>query len=96
MQYIDALPKGPQWLCQQMEVTGKPDANGNVQTEILDLWYRDPVECVKELLQNPAFRNKQGYTPRWLSRNTDGTNREFSEMWTGEWWWNLQVSDSAA
>ncbi|KAJ7199445.1 hypothetical protein GGX14DRAFT_373189 [Mycena pura] len=90
LQYIDCLPKGPQWICQPMEVSGEPDADGNVQTEILDLWYRDPVECVRELLQNPEFKDKQGYIPRWLSRNPDGTNREFSEMWTSEWWWETQ------
>ncbi|KAJ7212295.1 hypothetical protein GGX14DRAFT_361880 [Mycena pura] len=90
LQYIDSLPKGPQWLCQQIEVDGLPDANGKPQTEILDLWYRDPVECVKELYENPMFKGKQGYTPRWISHNPDGTNREFSKMWTGEWWWRVQ------
>ena len=91
LQYIDSLPKGPEWICQQMEITGEQDSNGNAQTEILNLWYRDPVECVKEILQNPAFRENQVYVPRWLSRNPDGTNREFSEMCTAEWWWETQV-----
>jgi hypothetical protein len=69
------------------------DANGNNRLETLELWHRDPIECVAELLGNPFFRGKQQYAPRRVFRNKDGTNRDFGEMWTADWWWKTQVSE---
>jgi hypothetical protein len=68
------------------------DANGDNRIETLELWHRDPIECIAELLGNPYFRGKQQYAPRLVFRNKDGTNREFGEMWTADWWWKIQVS----
>lgn len=62
---------------------------------MVELWHRDPVECVRELLGNPSFK-KQGYVPRRIfkkmSEDGEGTNREYNEMWTADWWWEVQVS----
>ena len=41
---------------------------------------------------NPAFKGKQCYTPHKVYKNDNGTNREYGEMWTTDWWWNLQVA----
>jgi hypothetical protein len=30
--------------------------------------------------------------PKKAYKDPDGKNRIFDEMWTGDWWWNLQVS----
>jgi hypothetical protein len=57
----------------------------------VELWHRDPVECVRELLGNPSFATNQGYAPVRMYKNEDYTNREYSEMWTADWWWNIQV-----
>ncbi|KAF7333704.1 hypothetical protein MVEN_02326700 [Mycena venus] len=90
LKYIDALPEGPKWFCHPFELTGDElDADKKPKTQIVEMWYRDPVECVKELLGNPAF-TKQGYKPQRIFKNADGTNREYNEMWTGEWWWKIQ------
>ncbi|KAJ7207810.1 hypothetical protein B0H12DRAFT_1034405 [Mycena haematopus] len=56
------------------------------------MWYRDPIEIVKELLANPSFV-KQGYKPIRIFKHLHKgrySNQEFSEMWTAEWWWKLQ------
>ncbi|KAJ7453512.1 hypothetical protein FB451DRAFT_1519921 [Mycena latifolia] len=38
---------------------------------------------------------KQGYVPRRVFKGQDdngnGVNREYSEMWTAEWWWEIQA-----
>ncbi|KAJ7073650.1 hypothetical protein C8F01DRAFT_970896 [Mycena amicta] len=65
--------------------------------EVLELWHRDPLDCVRELLGNPNFANAQTFTPMWLFRSVDpsmgeGINRHYDEMWTGTWWWDTQVS----
>lgn len=69
------------------------DVNGNNRTETIELWHRNPVECIAELLGNPYFRGKQEYAPRRIFRNKNGTNQEFGEMWTADWWWNIQVRE---
>jgi len=90
---IDTLPTGPEWECVTFEVDGT-DANGDPTVEEVDLWRRDPVECVKELLANPAFKNKCHYKPKRVFTDKSKTNRAYNEMWTGDWWWELQVRSS--
>ncbi|KAJ7330893.1 hypothetical protein DFH08DRAFT_708629 [Mycena albidolilacea] len=56
------------------------------------MWCRNPVECVRELVGNPAF-TKQAYEPcRIFKTFADGrySNREYNEMWTADWWWEIQ------
>ncbi|KAJ7718055.1 hypothetical protein B0H16DRAFT_1678191 [Mycena metata] len=95
LQFVDSLPPGPQWFCEPIELVGDElDADGNPKKEIVELWHRDPVECVKELLGNPSFK-KQGYKPirAWKTyKNGRFTNQEFSEMWTADWWWKIQLT----
>jgi hypothetical protein len=67
------------------------DYNGDLQVEEVDIWCRDPVECVQELIGNPMFRDHLSYAPKKLF--TDGMKDEqiFNEMDTAEWWWGIQV-----
>lgn len=55
---------------------------------------RDPVECIKELMSNLAFKNHMVYAPERLYSRKEGgeDSRIFDEMWTAEWWWKIQVS----
>jgi len=73
-----------------MSVEGE-DAGGNLVTETVELWRRDPVECVKELFSNPAFKDKIHYKPRKVYTNKSRTERVYGEMWMGQWWWKIQV-----
>ncbi|CDO75468.1 hypothetical protein BN946_scf184935.g4 [Trametes cinnabarina] len=85
---IDALPVGPEWICDVITVKGdQMGPNGQPLTEELELWRRDPVECVRELLGNPAFKNYMAYAPVRMKR---GGVRFYGEMNTAEWWWNTQ------
>ncbi|KAJ6564347.1 hypothetical protein B0H19DRAFT_941521 [Mycena capillaripes] len=57
------------------------------------MWCRDPVECVRELVGNAAF-TKQQYAPYRVFKSfvdRKYSNREINEMWTAEWWWEIQV-----
>ncbi|PIL32079.1 hypothetical protein GSI_06784 [Ganoderma sinense ZZ0214-1] len=91
MQKIDALPAGVSWLCDQWELVGDlVDEEGDVRTEEIELWRRDPVELVRELLGNPIFRDSLRYAPEQLFANEDGSARIYDETWTGDWWWELQ------
>lgn len=65
--------------------------DGKIMHETVELWKRDPVECVKELIGNPSFREVMSYSPERAFVDEAGLNRIFDEMWTGDWWWNTQV-----
>ena len=58
-----------------------------VPPERLELWKRDPVECVKELMGNPMFKDSLEYAPQKHFVDKEGKNHVFDEMWTGDWWW---------
>ncbi|KAJ6533903.1 hypothetical protein DFH09DRAFT_932549 [Mycena vulgaris] len=87
------LPEGPGWFCHPFELKGdEKDDEGQPMREIVEMWYRDPVECIRELVGNPSFI-KQGYKPIRVYKSFEDeryTNREFSEMWTADWWWKIQ------
>ncbi|KAI0754751.1 hypothetical protein C8Q80DRAFT_1226925 [Daedaleopsis nitida] len=90
-QKIDSLPTGPKWVCEQWEVVGDAvDEDGSRRTEDIELWRRDPVECIRELLANPLFRDVIRYAPEKLFKDDKGQNRIIDEMWTADWWWDLQ------
>jgi len=48
--------------------------------EKLELWRQDPVECVKELLGNPALKNHMKYAPERVYEDVEGKNQVFDEM----------------
>lgn len=63
-----------------------------MMSEDLELWKRDPVDCIKELIGNPSFQNHVAYVPERAYTDKAGMNRIYDEMWTGDWWWETQVS----
>jgi Plavaka transposase len=89
---VDRLPIGPEWTCQIIDITGdRPDEEGRPMEEHLELWHRNPIECVKGLIGNPAFREFISYMAERVYLDTEGKTRVFDEMWTGDWWWDTQV-----
>ncbi|KAJ7841895.1 hypothetical protein B0H14DRAFT_3693209 [Mycena olivaceomarginata] len=90
---VDQLPTGPDWTCKMVTAAGnRVDENDELMSEDLELWMRNPVECIKELISNPAFREHMAYAPERVYGAKDGReeSRIFDEMWTAEWWWKLQ------
>lgn len=49
--------------------------DGTLRHEQLELWRRDPVECVRELMGNPAFRDVMSYVPERAYTDASGENR---------------------
>jgi hypothetical protein len=64
-----------------------PDGETPVHEEV-ELWRRDPVECVKDLMQNPAFRNEMSYVAELAE---EGGLRKIDEICTADWWHEVQV-----
>jgi hypothetical protein len=57
--------------------------DGQPEEEQLELWYRDPIECLEQLFGNPAFRDCIAYAPQKVYTTKAGTTRMYDEMWTG-------------
>ncbi|KAJ6533437.1 Zn-finger domain-containing protein [Mycena vulgaris] len=90
---VDQLPTGPDWKCRIVTAAGnRVDENDELMSEELELWMRDPVECIRELMGNPVFREHMAYAPErvYSTEEGDEESRIFDEMWTAEWWWKLQ------
>lgn len=89
---IDQLPTGPEWHCEIIKAMGdKLGENRRPMVEDLELWFQDPVDCVNELLSNPAFKEFTSYTPEHVYSNKEQTERIYDETLTGDWWWETQV-----
>jgi hypothetical protein len=83
------------WKLEEVTCTGnRTDDAGNFLTEKLELWYRDPMECIAELMGNPIFRNVMKYAPEKLFLDLDQEVEVINEMWTASWWWDRQVRKS--
>ncbi|TFK53193.1 hypothetical protein OE88DRAFT_1627519 [Heliocybe sulcata] len=89
---IDALPTvGAKWTQEVITIAGTEfDENGKLMDEEVELWFRDPVECIRELIGNPAFNNKLAYVPERVYADSKGAKRIYDEMWTADWWWDMQ------
>ncbi|KAG8730682.1 hypothetical protein FRC10_002416, partial [Ceratobasidium sp. 414] len=91
---IDALPlAGPKWNVKAVKVTGdKLGPDGKPLTEIAELWYRDIVGVIQELLENHTYGKDLVFAPCEKWDDADHTERVYDEMWTGDWWKKLQES----
>jgi hypothetical protein len=90
---VDSLPSAPKWKYEIIEVEGNVIGwDGKPNTESVELWFRDPIECVQDLIGNPAFRDHISYVPQKVFTSESGFTRIYDEAWTGDWWWTTQVS----
>ncbi|KAJ7195819.1 hypothetical protein GGX14DRAFT_376655 [Mycena pura] len=93
---VDSLPGGVKWFCKKLDTKGdlpdldKDPTGATMCREQNELWWRDPVECVKELMGNPAFRHSMRYAPEKLYADQPQTIEIINEMWTANWWWEIQ------
>jgi hypothetical protein len=89
---IDSLSAKPGWKCETIEVEGNAiGADGEPATESVELWFRDPIECIQGLIGNSKFRENMSYVPQKVFTSGSGTTRIYDEAWTGDWWWTMQV-----
>ena len=93
LQKINALPSGPEWTCHTFAIHGDQlDYNGEKSTEELDIWCHDLVACVNELLANPMFHEHMRFGPEKLFTDDSKEDQIINEMWTAQWWWDLQAT----
>ncbi|KAJ3557367.1 hypothetical protein NM688_g1510 [Phlebia brevispora] len=90
-QKVDSLPQGPEWKCEILESKGDlSDTDSQPCIEYLELWRRDPLACIRELIGNPTFREHMKYAPEEIFEDCYGKKPMLNEMWTAQWWRDLQ------
>jgi hypothetical protein len=62
--------------------------------EDVEVWMRDPVECIRDLIGNPSFKDHMAYAPSRAYADQAGLHRVVDDMWTGDWWTETQVSSA--
>ncbi len=65
------------------------DENGEKRTERLELWQRNPVDCIKELISNPAFAEYMRYAPEHHFEDPNSKKPLYSEIWSANWWHDI-------
>ncbi|KAG1846744.1 hypothetical protein F4604DRAFT_1884130 [Suillus subluteus] len=91
LQTVDELPHGPAWSCKKVTMCRNcENENSELLEEEVELWSRDPVECVKELIRNPSFKADMAYTAARAYSDPAGEHRVIDEMWTADWWGEKQ------
>lgn len=77
------LPPRSEWYRRTKKVAG----------ETLTLYYRDSLAVLRELYGRPDFVNDMVYAPEkhYVLVGDDVEERSWSDIYTGRWWWNLQV-----
>lgn len=68
-------------------------ADGKTLTELVEIWMRDILEVVQELLGNIAYGKQLVFVPQKVYLNGNDGERKIDEMWTADWWSEIQVSN---
>lgn len=94
LKLIDQLPTGAEWTCKLMQAHSEMDQDGETpcMDEELELWLRDPVACIHEIIGNRDFHGDIAYAPEKVYSDDEGRTQRYNEMWTWDWWWETQVS----
>ena len=92
---IGSLP-GPiaEWMLYEITVNGtRVDEQGKTMVEVLDLWVRDPVAVIADLIGNPEFKSDMTYEPSWTYEEENGRIVEefVDDIPSAKWMWELQV-----
>ena len=85
---LDELPRaGPVWK----SVTLSPKIGAPKGGTPPVLFYRDPIGAIQYLLSNSALQEGIRWSPRKVFEDEGKTRRLYSDMSTGDWWWDVQV-----
>jgi Plavaka transposase len=78
---IDNLPGLPPFQCREVKI-------GH---ESLQFHCRDALECIRSLYGDPDLARDLVFAPEQHYTCGERTCRIVNEMYTGDWWWTVQV-----
>lgn len=68
--------------------------NLRIADETLTLYYRDTLQCIRAIYGDPQFTEHLILAPERHYTDHERDCRVYSEMYTGDWWWAVQVRKS--
>jgi len=80
---IDQLPAPASFNHQEVFASGV--------AEPFDLYWRNPLEVIGDLLADPNFADNMAFAPERRYTDINRKSRLYNEMHTGDWWWEIQV-----
>ncbi|KAI5986321.1 hypothetical protein EDD15DRAFT_2174972 [Pisolithus albus] len=81
---IEDLPKGPCWKVRIVP-TRHPTTNP------VQLYWRDPLECIEALFNHPFYAGKMDYSPFRVFTAAERVMRVYSEWMSSDGAWDLQT-----
>ncbi|KAI9508990.1 hypothetical protein F5148DRAFT_1275483 [Russula earlei] len=89
---INTLLAGSLWHTETFSFTRDLlDENGEPTQDHFELWYRNSLQCIEELISNPMFEKYISYVPECIYDDSTGNMHVYDKMWTADWWWEMQV-----
>lgn len=82
-QKIDQLPGYGAWSFTHVTVEGSDTKH--------ELFLRNPIDCIKALFADPAFEDHLTFAPERHFADSKRKIRLYTDMKTGEFWWEIQV-----
>ncbi|KAH9015454.1 hypothetical protein EDB85DRAFT_1868605 [Lactarius pseudohatsudake] len=79
----EMLPQGPEWRC-------KPCDSPFPMKKNVDLFYRDPLECIQSILSNPLMSDHIRFTPFRVYESAVSAMRIYTEWLSGDAAWSMQ------
>jgi len=75
------IPGRPHFRCKELVI-------GH---EHLEFYCRDVIECIQLLYGDPRFAQELVFAPERHYTNHKRTCQIYNEIYTGDWWWSVQV-----
>jgi hypothetical protein len=76
------------------KVSGRPTFQCkelSIGHEHLEFHYRDIIECIRSLYGDPEFAQDLAFALEQHYTDPKHTCCIYNEMYTGDWWWSVQV-----
>ena len=81
---IDNLPGRPSFKCEHIKI-----GNGT-----MPFYFRDILPCIRAIYGDPEFAQDLVFAPERHYADRERTQRVYSDMYTGNWWWSVQVRNT--
>ncbi|KEP46644.1 hypothetical protein V565_188010, partial [Rhizoctonia solani 123E] len=83
---LDRLRHGPSWKVYEIEIK-----LANREARVEYLFGRNIIEVVRSLIGDWTFKEELRYSPTRVWTTKGRKERLYSEAWTGNWWWRMQM-----
>lgn len=93
---IDSTPlAGTKWSKLSINYSGNQSSPDRLpwMDQSFDVWYRDPLTCIHDILGNPDFKESFDYVP-YRELRVDNNERQYQDFMSGDWAWLQAVSSS--